>query len=185
MNIWHDIQTGRIKPEDFIAVIEIEKGSKLKYELDKETGMLMLDRILYTSTHYPASYGFIPHTYADDGDPLDVLILCSEPIAPLTLVRAYPIGVISMIDNGANDEKIIAIPFEDPTYNVYRSIEALPSHIFSEMRHFFMVYKELEHKQTAVNEVKGQREAIDIIKHSIVQYDAKFCNADIDNSDLY
>jgi len=141
MNIWHDIQSERVKPEDFLAVIEIEKGSKIKYELDKETGMIILDRILYTSTHYPASYGFIPHTYADDGDPLDVLILCSEPIAPLTLVRAYPIGVITMLDNGANDEKIITIPFEDPTYNVYRSIEALPSHTFSEMRHFLKYIK--------------------------------------------
>lgn len=174
MNIWHDIRAERIKPDDFLAVIEIEKGSKIKYELDKETGMIILDRILYTSTHYPASYGFIPRTYADDGDPLDVLILCSEPIAPLTLVRAYPIGVITMLDNGANDEKIIAIPFEDPTYNVYRSIEALPSHTFSEMRHFFKVYKELENKETAVNEVKGPRDAVEIIKHTIEQYNMKF-----------
>lgn len=174
MNILHDIRADRIKPDDFLAVIEIEKGSKVKYELDKETGMIILDRILYTSTHYPASYGFIPRTHADDGDPLDVLILCSEPIAPLTLVRAYPIGVITMLDSGANDEKIIAIPFEDPTYNVYRSIEALPSHIFSEMRHFFQVYKELENKETAVNEVKGPREAIGIIKHTLRQYEEKF-----------
>ena len=174
MNIWHDMNAERIKPDDFIAVIEINKGSKVKYELDKETGMIILDRILYTSTHYPASYGFIPRTYADDGDPLDVLILCSEPLVPLTLVRAYPIGVITMLDNGANDEKIIAIPFEDPTYNVYRSIEALPSHIFSEMRHFFQVYKELEHKETAVDEVRGQRDAVAIVAYTIEQYRKKF-----------
>lgn len=174
MNIWHDVKSERINPEDFLALIEIEKGSKTKYELDKETGMLILDRILYTSTHYPASYGFIPRTYADDGDPLDVLVLCSEPIRPYTLVRAYPIGVISMIDNEANDEKIIAIPFEDPTYNVYRSIEALPTHTFSEMKHFFSVYKELEHKDTAVSEIKGQREAIEIVKKSIKAYEEKF-----------
>lgn len=174
MNIWHDIRQNRIRPEDFLAVIEIEKGSKVKYELDKETGMLILDRVLYTSTHYPASYGFIPRTYADDGDPLDVLVLCTEPILPLTLVRAYPIGVISMIDNGAFDEKIIAIPFDDPTYNVYRSIEALPSHTFSEMQHFFKVYKELENKETAVNEVRGQRDAVEIVRKSIEGYEKKF-----------
>ncbi|MDR2931785.1 MAG: inorganic diphosphatase [Oscillospiraceae bacterium] len=174
MNIWHDISPGRITPSDFIAVIEIEKGSKKKYELDKETGLIMLDRILYTSTHYPANYGFIPHTYADDLDPLDVLVLCSEPIEPLVLVRAYPIGVISMIDNNAADDKIIAIPFEDPTYNAYRGIEALPSHIFSEMQHFFRVYKELENKETAVNEIRGHKEAVEIISRAIEQYDAHF-----------
>ena len=115
MNIWHDLSPKRVKPEDFVALIEIPKGSKNKYELDKETGLLKLDRVLYTSTHYPANYGFIPRTYGDDGDPLDVLLLCSEPIEPMTLVRAYPIGVISMIDSGRYDEKIVCIPFNDPT----------------------------------------------------------------------
>ena len=174
MNIWHDMSDERIKPDDFIAVIEIEKGSKVKYEMDKETGMIILDRILYTSTHYPASYGFIPRTYADDGDPLDVLILCSEPIAPLTLVRAYPAGVITMIDNNAKDEKVIAIPFEDPTFNTYRSIDALPYHIFAEMKHFFKVYKELEHKETAISETNGPREALEIVRCSIERYKKEF-----------
>ena len=154
-NIWHDISPKRIKAEDFICVVEISKGSKKKYELDKETGYLMLDRILYTSTHYPANYGFIPRTYGDDNDPLDVLLLCSEQIEPMTLVRAYPIGVISMIDNGRHDEKIIAIPFNDPNYNMYKDISELPGHVFEEMRHFFTVYKNLENKQTDVNEVKA------------------------------
>ena len=117
-NIWHNISPDRIQPEDFICVIEIPKGSKKKYELDKETGLIQLDRILYTSTHYPANYGFIPRTYGDDGDPLDVLLLCAEPLEPMTLVRAYPIGVINMIDSGRNDEKIVAIPFNDPNYNM-------------------------------------------------------------------
>ena len=103
MNIWHDLSPKRVKPEDFVALIEIPKGSKNKYELDKETGLLKLDRVLYTSTHYPASYGFIPRTYADDGDPLDVLVLCSEDIYPMTLVHVKPIGVIKMTDNGAAD----------------------------------------------------------------------------------
>lgn len=174
MNIWHDMREDRITPEDFYAVIEIEKGSKAKYEMDKETGMLLLDRILYTSTHYPASYGFIPRTYADDNDPLDVLVLCSEPIAPMSLVQVYPIGVIAMVDNGFNDEKIIAIPFNDPTYNGYRSIDALPTHTFTEMQHFFKVYKELEDKETAVTKVRGQREAVETVQRAIELYKTKF-----------
>ena len=169
-NIWHDISADRIKPEDFICVIEITKGSKKKYELDKSTGFLILDRILYTSTHYPANYGFIPRTYADDGDPLDVLLICAEPIEPMTLVRAYPIGVIKMIDNGKYDEKIIAIPHGDPNYNMYTDIDQLPKHIFEEMRHFFTVYKNLEHKETAVDEVRPRDEAIRIIEGDIENY---------------
>ncbi len=174
MNVWHDINPKRISPQDFLAIIEISKGSKNKYELDKESGILILDRILYTSTHYPANYGFIPKTLADDGDPLDVLVLCNEPINPMVLVRCYPIGVITMVDNGKNDEKIIAIPFEDPTFNSYRSIEALPQHIFQEMQHFFTVYKQLENKCTAVNEVMGQKAAVDIIAQSIENYQKKY-----------
>lgn len=175
MNIWHDISPKRINVDNFIAVIEIEKGSKKKYELDKETGFIMLDRILYTSTHYPANYGFIPRTYGDDRDPLDVLVLCSEPIEPLTLVQCYPIGVISMIDNGRNDEKIIAIPFNDPTYNTYKDISELPGHIFEEMRHFFSVYKALENKTTAVNEMSGAEEAKRIIQEALDRYIQNFC----------
>lgn len=173
-NIWHSIDPERIKPEDFMAVVEIPKGSKNKYELDKETGLIMLDRVLHTSTHYPANYGFIPRTYADDFDPLDVLVLCSEPLDPLTLVRCYPIGVIKMIDNGRSDEKIIAVPFGDPTYNGYRSIFALPRHIYDEMSHFFTVYKTLEHKDTAVDEVKDSDSAIEIITSAINNYTLKF-----------
>lgn len=175
INIWHDISPKRIIPEDFVCVVEIPKGSKKKYELDKETGLIILDRILYTSTHYPANYGFIPRTYGDDGDPLDVLLLCSESLEPLTLVRAYPIGMISMIDNGRNDEKIIAIPFTDPNYNVYTDIEQLPSHVFEEMRHFFSVYKNLENKETAVNEVSGRAAAVDTVRHAIDNYIESFC----------
>ena len=129
MNIWHDISPKVITKEKFTAVIEIPKSSKVKYELDKTTGLLRMDRILYTSTHYPANYGFIPRTYAEDGDPLDVLVLCSETLAPLSLVDCYPIGVISMLDNGAADEKIICIPLNDPTYNIYKDISELPKHI--------------------------------------------------------
>ena len=175
MNIWHDISPKRISPEDFVCVVEIPKGSKNKYELDKETGLIILDRILYTSTHYPANYGFIPRTLGDDGDPLDVLLLCSEPLEPLTLCRAYPIGVISMIDNGHNDEKIIAIPFNDPNYNIYTNIDQLPKHIFDEMRHFFSVYKTLENKETAVDEVSERSIAVKIISDALDNYIEQYC----------
>ena len=174
-NIWHDISPTRITPGDFIAVVEIEKGSKKKYELDKQTGLLILDRILYTSTHYPSNYGLIPRTYADDEDPLDVLILCSEVIQPLSLVRCFPIGVLTMLDQGHLDEKIIAIPFQDPTYNSYRDVSELPSHIFSEMSHFFTVYKNLEGKETVVDEVRGAAEAQKVIQKCLNSYVDKFC----------
>ncbi|MBR3905569.1 MAG: inorganic diphosphatase [Clostridia bacterium] len=174
-NIWHDISPSRITKNDFIAVIEIEKGSKKKYELDKETGHLILDRILYTSTHYPANYGLIPRTYADDGDPLDVLLLCSEVIQPLSLVRCYPIGVITMKDQGRLDEKIIAIPFHDPTYNTYHDVSELPTHIFDEMSHFFSVYKNLEGKETVVDELAGADAARQVIQKCLDAYIEKFC----------
>ena len=173
MNIWHDISEKRIQSEDFMCYIEIQKGSKSKYELDKETGVLKLDRVLYTSTVYPASYGFIPRTYADDGDPLDVLVLCSEPILPATLVQCYPIGMINMLDDWKMDEKIIAIPFREPTYNIYKDISELPRHIFDEMMHFFEVYKVLEHKKTFVKEIMGRDSAVRVVHKSIDLYNSE------------
>ena len=174
MNIWHDMDPKQITPKNFTAVIEISKGSRCKYELDKHTGLLRLDRVLYTSTHYPASYGFIPRTFADDGDPLDVLVLCNEPIQPLTLVQVYPIGVMRMLDDGHIDDKIIAVPFTDPNYNSYHSIDELPAHIFDEIMHFFKVYKQLENKQTAVKELYDRKEAEEIIRMCIEQYNETF-----------
>ncbi|NMB30548.1 MAG: inorganic diphosphatase [Clostridiales bacterium] len=174
MNIWDSMRPERVKHDNFMAIIEISKGCKVKYELDEETGLLEMDRILYTSTHYPANYGFIPLTYAFDGDPLDVLVLCSESINPMTIVSCYPIGVIHMEDSGYNDEKIIAIPFGDPTYNSYKCIDELPSHIFSEMTHFFSVYKTLEGKETALESVKGAKEAMKTIQKCIDRYKEKF-----------
>lgn len=176
MNIWHDISEERIHADDFFAVIEIPKGCKTKYELDKETGLLSMDRVLYTSAHYPANYGFIPRTYATDHDPLDVLVLCSEDVQPLSLVRCYPIGVISMEDGGFVDDKIIAIPFGDPTFNEYRSIDELPAHIFDEMIHFFSIYKELEGKATAVDYIRNAEQAKKIIQESISEYQRAFVN---------
>ena len=174
MNIWHDISEERIKAKSFEALIEIPKGCKVKYELDKETGLLKLDRVLYTSTVYPANYGFIPRTLAEDGDPLDVLVLCGETIYPMTLINCYPIGVIKMIDGGSLDEKVIAIPFRDPTYNGYYDIHELPNHVFDEMMHFFEVYKTLEHKQTTVKEICHRDEAVEIINKCISMYKDKF-----------
>lgn len=158
-----------------MACIEIPKGGKNKYEMDKETGLLCLDRVLYTSTHYPANYGFIPRTYASDNDPLDVLVLCQESIVPMTLVRCYPIGVVKMIDNEQEDEKIIAIPFNDPSLTVYSDITQLPKHTFDEISHFFRVYKSLEGKETVVNEVQGAEAAMEIIAKSIDRYKDCFC----------
>ncbi|EGC01535.1 MULTISPECIES: inorganic diphosphatase [Ruminococcus] len=175
MNIWHDISPKSISKNKFTAVVEISKGSKVKYELDKATGLLKMDRILYTSTHYPANYGFIPRTYAEDGDPLDVLVLCSETLEPLSLVDCYPIGMIMMMDNGAADEKIICIPLNDPTYNMYRDISELPKHIFDEMKHFFTVYKALENKDTVIDDVKGVDAAVETIESCIDRYIECFC----------
>ncbi|MEG2455304.1 MAG: inorganic diphosphatase [Oscillospiraceae bacterium] len=174
-NIWHDIDPKRISPDDFIAVIEIPKGSKKKYELDKATGLIILDRVLHTSTHYPANYGFIPRTYGDDNDPLDVLVLCSEELDPLTLVRCYPIGYISMLDGGKNDEKIIAIPFSDPGYNSYKELTDLPPHVFDEMGHFFSVYKALEGKETVAGDVNDRESAVTVIQKAMEHYVDCYC----------
>ena len=174
MNIWHDIDEKRITPEEFIVCIEISKNSKNKYELDKETGRLILDRVLFTSTHYPANYGFIPKTYSDDSDPLDVLVLCQSEIVPLCLVKCRPIGVFKMVDDEEGDEKIIAVPVNDPSWNMYTNIDELPEHILDEMRHFFRVYKELEGKQTTIVETRGPKEAKRIILEAINKYQEVF-----------
>lgn len=170
MHSWHDVNPKRITPESFLALIEISKGSKNKYELDKETGHLILDRVLFTSTHYPQNYGFIPRTFARDYDPLDVLVLCSEAILPMAFVECTPIGVLIMTDNGLPDEKIIAVAKHDPFYNGYNDINDIPEHIMAEIKHFFAVYKTLEGKDTAIDEVKGKKEAEAIIKECLDSY---------------
>ena len=178
MNLWHDVAPHRVRPEDFLAVIEIEKGSKNKYEMDKETGALRLDRILYTSTHYPANYGFLPRTWADDGDPLDVLAKLRREQKHLAVVTdefGGTLGVITMEDGGSLDEKIIAIPFQDPTYNTYQDISELPDHVASEIKHFFRVYKSLEGKETVVSDVRGRDEAVKIIIKCQNAYIEKYC----------
>ena len=170
MHSWHDVKPSRITTNNFIALIEISKGSKNKYELDKETGHLILDRVLFTSTHYPQNYGFIPRTFAKDYDPLDVLVLCSEDILPMSFVECSPIGVLIMTDNGLNDEKIIAVANNDPFYNGYKDISEVPDHVMEEIKHFFSVYKTLEGKSTAIDQVLGREDAEKIIEECIRAY---------------
>lgn len=174
MNIWHDINKDRITPNDFIACIEIEQGSKNKYELDKETGLIILDRVLFTSTHYPMNYGFIPKTYCDDHDPLDVFVLCSQPIEKMSLVRCFPIGVVIMTDREERDEKIIAIPFGDPQYSSYKEMSELPEHIFNELIHFLKVYKQLENKKIVIEKLGNKEDAIHAIEEAIQMYNDTF-----------
>lgn len=170
MNIWKDVSAERIKADDFIACIEIQQGDKTKYELDKETGLLIMDRVLYTSTYYPMNYGFIPLTLSEDKDPLDVFVLCSQPLDRLSLVRCYPIGVVTMTDRDEQDEKIIAIPFGDPQYNSYDDISKLPKHMFDELQHFLTVYKQLENKKVQVESLGDHEKAKEIIGQSLIRY---------------
>lgn len=174
MNPWHDFDCNRINKDNFISVIEIPKGSKNKYELDKESGLLRLDRILYTSTHYPANYGFIPRTLSEDNDPLDVLVLCQETLEPLSIVECYPIGMMTMIDENEVDEKIIAIPLNDPFLNTYKDINDLPQHQFQEIKHFFEIYKYLENKTTRVDNICGRQVAIETIDKCKEAYNKNF-----------
>lgn len=174
MNVWKDISKQRITPKDFVACIEIEQGSKNKYELDKETGLIILDRVLYTSTHYPMNYGFIPRTISGDNDPLDVFVLCSQPIEKMSLVRCYPIGIVHMLDRLEIDEKVIAIPFGDPTYNSIKDISELPEHLVDELKHFLTVYKQLENKNVEVTRIEGHIEAENVIADNIKDFEIKF-----------
>ncbi len=171
MHPWHDLETFTDdKQLDFHAVIEISRGSKVKYELDKPTGLLRVDRVLYSSVVYPANYGFIPQTYCDDGDPLDVLVLCSEPVLPLTIMRAKAIGVMRMKDEGEGDDKVIAVHVDDPSFSAYRDINQLPTHVGKEIQRFFEEYKSLEDKQVEVDEMLGAVEADRILRASVKLY---------------
>jgi len=155
------------------AVVEIPKGSKLKYEIDKRTGLLMLDRVLYSSVHYPANYGFIPQTHADDGDPLDILVLMQEPVHPITLVRARAIGGFRMRDDKGLDDKIVAIAIDDPAFVHYKEADQLSPHILAELRRFFQDYKILEGKMSEVDELFDRARALSVIEECIVAYRAR------------
>ena len=152
------------------ALIEIPKGSKCKYEIDKDTGLLVLDRVLYSAVHYPANYGFIPRTLAGDGDPLDILVLMSEAVLPLTIVRSRVVGGLSMRDDKGEDDKIIAVCVDDPAYRDYKSIEQLPAHVTIELERFFRDYKVLEGKETQVDKPYGRAQALDVVRESVRGY---------------
>ena len=174
MNIWKEFNKERIKKDDFVCFIEIEQCGKNKYELDKETSLIILDRVLFTATHYPMNYGFIPRTLSQDNDPLDVFVMCSQPIEKMSLVRCYPIGVIKMIDGNELDQKIIAIPFGDPQNNCYTDISELPKHIFDELIHFLTVYKQLENKPVKIESISGRREAVETVEECVKLFDETF-----------
>jgi inorganic pyrophosphatase len=167
---WHDVPLPPQPEQWFTAYIEIPKGSKVKYELDKETGLLKVDRILYSAVHYPANYGFVPRTYCDDGDPLDVLVMGQEEVVPQALMRARAIGVMRMRDEKGEDDKVIAVHIDDPTYAGFRSVEELPAHWLREVRRFFQDYKILEEKGVIVDEPLGAGEAIRILHEAIALY---------------
>jgi len=167
---WHDVSPGKEVPRDFQAVIEIPLGSNLKYELDKPTGLLKVDRVIHSAVFYPANYGFIPQTYAEDNDPLDVLVLCQEPVQPLALIKARAIGVMTMVDSGATDDKIIAVATNDPEFSEYLEARDLPGHRLLVLKRFFQDYKQLEGKQVQVEEIRPAYAAISVIEQALAHY---------------
>jgi inorganic pyrophosphatase len=170
---WHDVTPGENLPGEFTAVIEIPMGSSVKYELDKKTGLLRLDRVLYSAVYYPANYGFIPQTLAEDDDPLDVLVLSQEAVAPLTLVRARGIGLMTMIDTGRRDHKILAVAVDDPDYQAVRDFRELPPHRLMTLRRFFQDYKTLENKAVEVDEIQEPATALPVIEAALQTYSAQ------------
>jgi inorganic pyrophosphatase len=167
---WHDVTPGENLPSVFTAVIEIPMGSSVKYELDKETGLLRVDRVLYSAVYYPANYGFIPQTLAEDDDPLDVLVLCQESVAPLTLVSARSIGLMTMVDSGKRDHKVLAVAIDDPEYNIVVEAAALPPHRLSMLRRFFQDYKKLEGKTVEVDEFEPHAASLPVIEEALTSY---------------
>jgi inorganic pyrophosphatase len=167
---WHDVTPGEHLPSEFSALVEIPMGSSVKYELDKKTGLLRLDRVLYSAVYYPANYGFIPQTYAEDDDPLDVMVLCQEPLAPLTLVHSRVIGLMTMIDGGKKDHKVLAVAVDDPEFNSFRDAAELPPHRLMMLRRFFQDYKLLEGKSVEVDEIQPAATAMPIIEESLQRY---------------
>ncbi|MCR4294248.1 MAG: inorganic diphosphatase [Elusimicrobia bacterium] len=170
MHPWHDVEAGADAPAEVTAVIEVPKGSKTKYELDKKSGLIRVDRILFSSAHYPANYGFIPRTYCEDHDPLDILVLGQESVLPLTLMHAKPIGVMKMLDQDEADDKIIAVHSHDPEYAFYESIDGLPPHRMIEIQSFFEDYKKLENKKVVVERFLGRDDAHRVIEAALALY---------------
>jgi inorganic pyrophosphatase len=170
VNAWHDVELGDDIAPHFPCVIEIPKGSKIKYELDKRTGLLRVDRVLHSAVHYPANYGFLPRTYCGDGDPLDVLVLGQEPVVPLCVLRARAIGVLTMSDDKGPDDKIIAVHLDDPEYSHYRDVSELPPHRVKEIQRFFVDYKALENKTVDVQRIRGRAAAEQVVRDAVRLY---------------
>jgi inorganic pyrophosphatase len=171
---WHDLSPGDDVPKEFNALIEIPLQSNIKYELDKNSGLIRMDRVLYSAVFYPANYGFIPQTLAEDHDPLDVLVLCQEPVVPLTVIHARAIGLMTMIDSGYADHKIIAVATADPEYNEYQDAGKLPQHKLAMIRRFFLDYKQLEEKEVEVDEIQPAPKAYPIIEQALARYRKNF-----------
>ncbi|MCV9389081.1 inorganic diphosphatase [Reichenbachiella ulvae] len=174
MNPWHDVRIGQGAPEVVTGIVEIPTNTRAKYELDKESGLLKLDRVLYSSINYPANYGFIPRTYCDDGDPLDILIMSQIEVVPMCIVQANVIGVMRMLDEGEADDKIIAVASNDMSVNHYQDISEIPPHFVKELRSFFEDYKKLENKSVQVEDFQNKEVAMEIVKKSIEDYQLKF-----------
>src|SRR5262249_32855424 len=170
---WHDITPGEPLPAEFTAVIEIPMGSSIKYELDKKTGFLKMDRVLYSAVYYPANYGFLPQTLAEDDDPLDVLVLCQEAVAPLTLVAARAIGLVTMLGRGKRDHKILAVAAHDPEYSGFQEAADLPAHRLALLRRFFQDYKTLEGKAVEVDEFQPAAAALPVVEDALARYSAE------------
>jgi inorganic pyrophosphatase len=170
---WHDVTPGEDLPLEFNTLIEIPMGSSIKYELDKATGLLRMDRMLYSAVYYPANYGFIPQTYAEDDDPLDVLVLCQEAVAPMTLVTARCIGLMTMIDGGKKDHKILSVAVSDPEFSPFTEAEELPPHRLMMLRRFFQDYKQLEGKSVGVENIQPAALALPVIEDSLQRYSEK------------
>ncbi len=167
---WHDISPGEHLPLEFYTVVEIPFGSSVKYELDKQSGLIKLDRVLYSAVYYPANYGFIPQTLAEDDDPLDVLVLCQEAVVPLTLIHARVIGLMTMIDSGKRDHKIISVATQDPEFNSYHEAAEMPEHRVAMLRRFFLDYKQLEGKAVEVDAIQPAKDALPIIDDALARY---------------
>lgn len=173
---WHDLSYGEDAPREVQAFIEVPKNSMLKYELDKESGFIKLDRVLYSAVHYPGDYGFVPQTLSEDGDPIDILIISNFPVHPSTIVKARPIGILEMIDGEERDEKIIAVYVDDPRFDRYKDINDLTDHQILEIKHFFKTYKELQGKRVTIDSIKGRVDAREAIKVAIEQYGKTYTN---------